>query len=308
MDSAARWTERFEQTFTGPASPVRARIWQQVYGPEYPSWADPFSYVSVTELRRFVSQLRGIKGRRLADIGCGRGGPSLWVAAVTGAWLVGIDVDPTALEAGPRRAVSVGLADRASFRQGRFGATGLPSCSTDAVMSIDALLFAPSKHAAAAEFARILVPGGRLALTSWDYHRQPPGRPVQVSDHRPVLERAGFDLISYEETEAWHDRQERTGRALLAAADELAAESGGEAADWRARIAEMNLALACISRRVFVVAQRRQHLSRKQRKRTRLASRDNDPHSPDHAPAGSVAAGGRRSCGHRITAAARPQW
>jgi hypothetical protein len=44
----------FEQTFTGPASAVRARIWQQVYGPEYPAWADPFSYVSVTELRRFV--------------------------------------------------------------------------------------------------------------------------------------------------------------------------------------------------------------------------------------------------------------
>jgi hypothetical protein len=37
-------------------------------------------------------------------------------------------------------------------------------------------------------------------------------------------------ILSYEETEAWHDRQERTGRALLAAAAELAAESGGEVA------------------------------------------------------------------------------
>jgi ubiquinone/menaquinone biosynthesis C-methylase UbiE len=277
MGSAARWTERFEQTFTGPASAVRARIWQQVYGPEYPAWADPFSYVSVTELRRFARELRAIEGQRLADVGCGRGGPSLWVAAVTGARLAGIDVDPAALEAGSCRAVSVGLADRASFRKGHFDDTGLPSCSAHAVMSIDALLFAPSKHAAAAEFARILVPGGRLVLTSWDYHCQPPGRPAQVSDHQPVLDQAGFDVISYEETEAWHDRQERTGRALLAAADELAAESGGQAADWRARIAQMNVALACISRRVLVVARRRQ--------RGTTARRNSD-----HASAGSMSA------------------
>ena len=58
-------------------------------------------------------------------------------------------------------------------------------------MSIDALLFAPSKPAAAAELARILTPGGRLVLTSWDYHSQPAGRAFQITDHRPLLDRAG---------------------------------------------------------------------------------------------------------------------
>ena len=90
---------RFEQSFTGPASAVRARIWRQVYGPEYPSWADPFSYVSVTELRRFAQELQPARGQRLVDVGCGRGGPGLWVAAVTGARLIGIDVDEPALAA-----------------------------------------------------------------------------------------------------------------------------------------------------------------------------------------------------------------
>jgi SAM-dependent methyltransferase len=226
MGSQARWTARFEQSFTGPASAVRARIWQQVYGPEYPSWADPFSYLSMTELRRFARELREGSGQTLVDAGCGRGGPGLWVAAVTGAQLTGIDVDTTALAAARHRAHQVGMAGRASFRQATFQDTGLPSCWAHAVMSVDALLFAPSKHAAAAEFARILVPGGRLVLTSWDYHTQPPGRPAQVTDHRPMLNEAGFDVISYEETHAWHDRQEQTGRALLAAAGELAAESG----------------------------------------------------------------------------------
>jgi len=251
------WTARFEQTFTGPASAVRARIWRQVYGPEYPGWADPFSYVSVTELRRFARELRAARGRCLVDVGCGRGGPGLWVAAVTGARLIGIDTDETALAAARRRAGQVGMADRADFRTGSFEDTGLPAGSAQAVMSVDALLFAPGKRAAAAELARILVPGGQLVLTSWDYHGQPAGRPAQVADHRPLLDRAGFDILSYEETEAWRDRQERTGRALLAAAADLATESGGQAAQRAARIAEMNAALASVIRRVLVIARRR---------------------------------------------------
>lgn len=133
--------------------------------------------------------------------------------------LTGIDLDEAALAAARHRADQAGIAGRASFRRGSFSDTGLPGGSAQAVMSVDALLFAPGKRAAAAELARILVPGGRLVLTSWDYHRQPAGRPAQVADHRPLLERAGFDVIGYGETEAWRDRHERTGRALLAAAE-----------------------------------------------------------------------------------------
>ena len=253
MDSQAR----FEQTFTGPASAVRARIWQQVYGPEYPSWADPFSYVSVTELRRFARELHAAPGQCLVDAGCGRGGPGLWMAAVTGARLIGIDPDEAALAAARHRAAQAGMAGQASFRPGTISDTGLPGGSAQAVMSIDALLFAASKPAAAAELARILTPGGRLVLTSWDYHSQPAGRPAQVTDHRPLLDQAGFDVLSYQETHAWRDRQQRTGQALLAAAAELAAESGGPAARQRARITEMNANLATITRRVLVTAQRR---------------------------------------------------
>jgi cyclopropane fatty-acyl-phospholipid synthase-like methyltransferase len=257
MDTRANWTARFEQTFTGPASPVRARIWQQVYGPEYPAWADPFSYVSVSELRRFARDLHAAPGQCLVDVGCGRGGPGLWVAAATGARLIGFDLDETALAAARHRAAQAGMAGRASFRPGSFSDTRLPDGSAQAVMSVDALLFAPSKPAAAAELARILCPGGRLVLTSWDYHSQPAGRPAQVTDHRPLLDQAGFDVLCYEETPAWRDRQQRTGQALLAAAAELAAESGRLAAQQRARITEMNATLATIIRRVLVIARRR---------------------------------------------------
>ena len=94
-------------------------------------------------------------------------------------------------------------------------------------------------------------------LTSWDYHTQPVGRPPQVADHRPLLDVVGFDVLSYEETDAWRERQERTGQALLAAVEELAAESGEKPEDVRAEIAEMVATDACVIRRVLIVAQRR---------------------------------------------------
>lgn len=126
------WTAQFEETFTGLVSAIRARIWWQVYGSEYPSWADPFSYVSVTELRRFADELRVTHGQCLVDIGCGRGGLGLWVAAVTGAELVGIDLDETAFTAARHRADQAGKGDQASFRRGGFADTGLPDGSAQA--------------------------------------------------------------------------------------------------------------------------------------------------------------------------------
>lgn len=253
----ARWAARFEQAFAGPASTVRARIWREVFGPEYPEGVDPFSYISVTELRCFAREVRTGSGQCLVDIGCGRGGPGLWVAAATGARLIGLDITGSALDAARRQAEQAGMANQAVFRRGSFEDTGLPDGSAHAVMSIDALLFTPSKQAAAAELARIIVPGGRLVLTSWDYHSRPAGRPAQVADHRPLLDAAGFDIVSYAETEAWHERQERTGRAMLSAVGELAAESGGDPGVLRAGIEEMHATLACVIRRVLVVAQRR---------------------------------------------------
>jgi ubiquinone/menaquinone biosynthesis C-methylase UbiE len=251
------WTAIFEQDFAGPVSAVEERIWREVYGREYPEGVYPLSYISITELRRFAVEVRTGTGQCLVDIGCGRGGPGLWVAAATGAGLIGIDIAESALAAARHRAGQLGLADRVEYRLGSFEDTGLPDRSAHAVMSVDALLFSPDKAAALAELARIVVPGGRLVLTTWDYHSQPVGRPPQVADHRPLLDKAGFDMVSYGETEAWRERQERIGQALLAAFEELAAESGEEPEDVKTDIAEMNATTAFMIGRVLMVAERR---------------------------------------------------
>jgi len=246
------WQAEFQKTYAGPPSRIAERIWQEVLGDEYPAGMDPHSFTTVSELRRFADELHVEPGQVIADVGCGRGGPGLWVAGATGARLVGLDIAENALEAARARTAAMHV--EADFRQGSFEATGLPDESVHAVMSIDALLFTPSKAAALVELRRILRPGGRLVFTSIDYERQPAGRPPQVGDHRPLIRVAGFDVRTYDETVDWRGRSERIYRALLDAVEALAAEAGEPVDDVRASLEEEAATVATMKRRVFAVA------------------------------------------------------
>jgi len=94
-------------------------------------------------------------------------------------------------------------------------------------------------------------------FTSWDYHRQPPARPPQVDDHRPVLQAAGFDVLAYEETAERRRRIIETTAGLLENVDELAHESGEPVARLRAELMEMQTTFDAMGRRVLVVAEAR---------------------------------------------------
>jgi ubiquinone/menaquinone biosynthesis C-methylase UbiE len=251
------WKAVFEQTYAGAPSAVAERVWRAVFGDEYPSGVDPFSYVSRTELVRIAAETRVGAGDVLADLGCGRGGPGLWVAAETGTRLIGVDIAEHALEAARRRAEAMGFEARAEFRPGSFEETGLADGGVDAVMSVDALLFTPDKGAALLELRRVTREGGRLVFTSWDYHSQPAGRPPQVADHRPLLDAAGFDVVAYEETSEWRRRVSETTAGLLENVEELAAESGEDVAKTRADVEEMQAAIGAMIRRVLTVGHAR---------------------------------------------------
>lgn len=251
------WAALFDETFAKPITSVEDLVGREVFGDEYPEGLDTHSFLSRTELARFVEEVHVNPGDRLADIGCGRGGPGLWVIAQTGARLVGVDISTAALDSARARAESLGLADRCEWVRGSFESTGLPEASLDAVMSIDALLFAPDKAEASRELGRVVRPGGRLVLTTWDYHSQPEGRPPQVDDHRPLLDAAGFEVVAYEETLDWHERQLRTVDGLLALVEEFAAETGEDRDELEADLLEMRATNAAMIARRLIVAERR---------------------------------------------------
>jgi SAM-dependent methyltransferase len=237
-----------------PHSPTLRNIWRLVYGLDYPDEADPFSFVTLTDLHRIAEELEVGRGQSIVDLACGRGGPGLWIARETGASLVGVDFSEVAVAQAQQRARQLGLSEQARFLVGNAAATGLPNSSLDAVMSVDSFWLFPDKAGVASEVGRILRPGGRFVFTTWDFDDTPLGWPPQVPHHGDLLREAGFLLKTYEETPDWLRRQVAVYDGILTAQPELVAELGEPAAsDMIAEALRMPAVLEH-SRRVLVVA------------------------------------------------------
>lgn len=142
------------------------RLWSEAMGDQYPAEVEPFSSCTWWLLGQLVAALRLPPGGRLVDLGCGRGGPGLWLARALSAHLVGIDFSPVAVKLAAQRAPEFVGSGHAEFRRAAFDRTGLPDASVDGAVSVDALPFAADRVAALREAQRILVPGGRLAFTA----------------------------------------------------------------------------------------------------------------------------------------------
>lgn len=148
-----------------PRSATMRRIRQEVYGPDFPAELDAFSYVTAEQLRRFATELGVGPGDTFADLGCGCGGPGLWVARETGASIAGIDFSSAAIAQAESSAASFGVAERARYARADIASTGLPPGSVDAAMSVDVVQITPSRAAVFTEVARILRPGARFIFT-----------------------------------------------------------------------------------------------------------------------------------------------
>jgi SAM-dependent methyltransferase len=242
----------FDEIFSAvPASPGFRRVWE-LAEPELPPQVEPFSFVSAGLLRHVARALDLSSGQRLVDLGCGRGGPGLWLARETGVSLVGVDFSPVAIAQAAQRAAAFGLACRARFAVGELTRTGLPEASADAAVSVDAFHFAADPAAAAREALRILRPGRRLVLTNWqpkvpDDTRLPARNRI---DWPPLLRSAGFAEIELAARPEWQDLYTRVYRVALDLGD-----PGGDAvlADLQHE-ARLRLPLADLSRRVVVTA------------------------------------------------------
>ena len=196
----------FDQEFaTVAGSSGLQRVWQAA-SPDLPQEIEPYSFVSVGLLGHVADALGLSPGATLVDLGCGRGGPGLWLARSRGASLIGVDFSAVAVQQATDRAALFGLAGRAWFVVGDLAATGLADGAADAVVAIDALHFAADPTAAAREAWRLLRPGGRLVLTNWQPRRPVDRRlPTRMGiDWAQTLASAGFAEVRVEARSEWH--------------------------------------------------------------------------------------------------------
>ena len=238
------------------------RIWRdKAYGGAFPPEFAHIGFLTAGEARRMLELLGVDSGDVLVDLACGAGGPGLWAAQHSGAQLIGIDPSPAAVTAAGERARRAGLSERSRFTAGTFERTGLAGQAADAVMSVDAFQYAPDKHAAIAELARILRPGGRLVLIAFEVDpAKVHGLPVlgvdPVVDYAPLLQRAGLAVEVCEETPGWRERVDGAFSAVIEAADALTAEMGGQAAANVVAEAMLTVEVNPYPRRVLVAARR----------------------------------------------------
>ena len=104
-------------------------------------------------------------GETVVDLGSGSGMDALYAADHVGSSgrVVGIDFTLEQLEKARKLAAGAG-ADHVEFLEGRIEALPLPDASVDCVISNGVINLAPDKNAVFAEAARVLRPGGRLAI------------------------------------------------------------------------------------------------------------------------------------------------
>lgn len=211
------------------------RIWREhSLGPDYPAGFEHISFLTLAEMRAMASALALARGERLADLACGMGGPGLWIAREAGAEVVGIDASAVGVKYARERAARAGMQARARYEVGTFAETCLDANSVDGMMSVDALQYAPDKAAALGEMARILKPGGRLAIACFEVDAaKVAGLPIfgtdPVADYSPLLTEAGFETTAYGETAGWDERVTATYQAIVDAEDPLTAEMGAGA-------------------------------------------------------------------------------
>jgi SAM-dependent methyltransferase len=207
----------FDEGFAAiAASPGIRRVWETV-DPDLPPEIEPFSFISVALLRHVAHALALSPRQTLVDLGCGRGGPGLWLAQSQGVSLIGVDFSGVAVQEASDRAALFGVADTARFVVGDLVATGLAAAIADAVVSIDALHFAADLAAASREVLRVLRPDHRLVLTGWQPRTPDDARlPSRMRiDWAAALGSVGFVEVQVESRPEWHELFTRVYRVAL---------------------------------------------------------------------------------------------
>jgi arsenite methyltransferase len=160
---------------------------------------------------RLGEQLGLTSAARVLDVASGKGESAIFLARQFGCRVVGVDFGSQNVLEAASRARAAQIDGLVSFVQGDAERLDFPDGDFDAVICECAFCTFPDKQAAAAEFARVLRPGGQVGMS--DLTRSGPlpedlkgllAWIACIADARPVeeyagyLETAGFNVTTVE--------------------------------------------------------------------------------------------------------------
>jgi SAM-dependent methyltransferase len=113
---------------------------------------------------QFAERLNVPPGAAALDVACGTGNLAIPLAKM-GCVVTGVDLAPNLIAQARERPAIEHVA--AVFEEGDAEALPYPDANFDVVVSMFGAMFAPRPEVVAAELARVLKPGGRLAMANW---------------------------------------------------------------------------------------------------------------------------------------------
>jgi arsenite methyltransferase len=167
-------------------------------------------------------------GETVLDLGSGSGTDSFLAALATGTGghVIGVDMTAAQLAKSRELAAQRGVS-QAEFREGYIEHPPVDDASVDCVISNGVINLSPDKPAVFAAAARVLRPGGRLALADIVTAEQLPegvtcdaalwaaciGGAMQRDNYREAIEGAGFEIVTWRENSAYRFVSERADNA-----------------------------------------------------------------------------------------------
>jgi demethylmenaquinone methyltransferase / 2-methoxy-6-polyprenyl-1,4-benzoquinol methylase len=170
-------------------------------GPTYDRYARLLSLGQDPRWRRFlVSRLEAGPDARVLDVATGTGAVALEVVRQHGCAVVGIDRSPEMLAVARRRVAAGGLKTRIELHEGRAEALPFPDESFDALTVTYLLRYVDDPAATLRELARVVRPGGTVALLEFGVPQSQVARALWELYVRLVLPLVGRIL-----SRGWHE-------------------------------------------------------------------------------------------------------
>ena len=146
------------------AGAILSRLGTQAPSVESLAPADEFHLRGLAATKEMAARLNLTPATRVIDVGSGLGGPARWLAATYGSQVTGIDLTEAFCIAAEALTARLGLSDRVTFHKGSALEMPFADAAFDVAWTQHVAMNIADKAGLYREIARVLRPGGRLAL------------------------------------------------------------------------------------------------------------------------------------------------
>ncbi len=229
----SRSVDLYETAYANFATHALQQVRRDTYGEDF----GQSSWVTADEYRRFFRLVDLGPTDHVLDVGCGCGGPAMFLAREVGCRVTGVDFNESGIRAALTQVQQAGMHDQIDIKHADVRER-LPFCDQafNAIVCMDVMCHILDRRSLFAEWSRVLRPGGRMLYTdpvvvtglvtkeefatrssTGDFAFGPLGLNEQL------IGEAGFELVRAEDatenevevSRRWHDARQQRAAELI---------------------------------------------------------------------------------------------